>query len=188
MIDDGVPFAPSLTRTPPPLHLSYFMWKKPRLVRINQDRGHQGQLIFQWHTNNLQHKRKCLVVSISAPQSHIGFTAFLKRWRNLCSFKWLNFSLSFVSIFTSIGSYVENNLDFNVEDCINIDLNCLLNLTARMEFPKSAVSNSFYKRNSKSQFYQCSPRIETKQLICADWFSNDWNTDRLINTSAASRT
>ena len=164
----GVPFAPPLTPTPPPpppLHLSYFMWKKPRLVRINQDRGHQGQLVFQWHTNNLQHKRKCLVVSISAPQSYIGFTAFLKRWRNLCSFKWLNFSLSFVSIFTSIGSYIENNLDFNVEECINIDLNCLLNLTACMEFPKSDVSNSFYKRNSKSQFYQCSSRVETKQLI-----------------------
>ena len=42
------------------------------------DRGHQGEFVFHWQENSLQHKKKCLVVSISAPQSHIGFTAFLK--------------------------------------------------------------------------------------------------------------
>ena len=39
-----------------------------------------------------QHKKKWSVVSVSEPQSHIGLGTSLKLWRNLCSFKWLNFN------------------------------------------------------------------------------------------------
>ena len=46
---------------------------------------------------SLQHKRKWSVVSVSRPHLYIGSTVSLKPCLNLCSFKWLKFSIRRVS-------------------------------------------------------------------------------------------
>ena len=49
----------------------------------------------------------------------------------------LNFSCSLLSNFTRIWSCIENsNLFFYLKNFINVDLNCLIDLAPRMEFPK----------------------------------------------------
>ena len=82
-------------------------------------------------------RKKCLVVSISVPQVHMRLTQSLNLWQNLWLNLWLNFSCSLLSNYTPIWSYIENSdLCFDLKNCINIDMNCLIDLAPRMEFPK----------------------------------------------------
>ena len=82
-------------------------------------------------------RKKCLIVSISVPQLHVGLTQPLNFWQNLCLFKWLHFSCSLLSNFTPIWSCIENSdCCFDLKNCIMIDINCLIDSTQRMEFPK----------------------------------------------------
>ena len=53
-----------------------------------------------------QCKKKWSVVSVSEPQSRIGLGASLKLWRNLCSFKWLNFIRSLSNNLPPTGSWI----------------------------------------------------------------------------------
>ena len=74
-----------------------------------------------------QCKKKCSVVSVSVPRSHIGNTESLKLWRNLCSFKWLDFNLSLIKSLTPVGSWIENNdLSCKEMNFIKIDLEHLM--------------------------------------------------------------
>ena len=80
-----------------------------------------------------QRKKKCLVVSVSAPQSHMGLPHSLKLWRNLCELSWLNCSRSLVSNLTPTGSCIENNdLWFKEKKFFSIDLNCLIDSASRI--------------------------------------------------------
>ena len=94
---------------------------------------------------NWQHKKKWLVVSVSAPQSHMGLTQSLKLWRNLCSLRWLNCSRSLVSNLTPTGSCIENNhLWFKEKKFFSIDLNCLIDSASHM-----VLSNLFHSLTQK---------------------------------------
>ena len=53
-------------------------------------------------------QRKWSVVSIPAPQEHIGWTVYLKLCLNLCSLWWLKFILRWASNFKPSGSDIEN--------------------------------------------------------------------------------
>ena len=70
-----------------------------------------------------QHKKKWSVASVAEPQSHIWLRASLKLWRNLCSFRWLNFNRNLHNNLTPAGSWIaNNNFSFKLQKSFNIDL------------------------------------------------------------------
>ena len=78
----------------------------------------------------------------------------LNLWKNLCLFKWQNFSL--VSNFTFTWSCIGNNdLCFNMKNCININLKCLIDLALCMEFPKLVHSLTQKGKKSNWSFSFC---------------------------------
>ena len=85
---------------------------------------------------NGQRRKKWSVVLVSEPQSHIGLEAYLKLWRNACSFKWLNFNRSLVNNSTPTGSWIaKRDLCFTLKNSLNIDLKCLILLASIGELP-----------------------------------------------------
>ena len=99
-------------------------------------------------------RKKCLIVSISVPQLHVGLTQPLNFWQNLCLFKWLHFSCSLLSNFTPIWSCIENSyLCSDLKNCVNIDMNSLLDLAPRMEFLKLF---GFLTQTGKKKYFQLS--------------------------------
>ena len=99
----------------------------------NKDR--HGDFVFHWQ-RIANARKKCLLVSISISQLHMA-THNLWTYDVIVLIKWLIFSRSVVSNFTCICSCKEkNDLCFNVKNCININLNCLIDLALRMEFHK----------------------------------------------------
>ena len=67
-----------------------------------------SQSFYLSFAKNWQCKKMWLVVSVSAPQSHMGLTQSLKLWQNLCSLRWLNCSWSLVSNLSPTGSCIKN--------------------------------------------------------------------------------
>ena len=83
---------------------------------------------------NGQCKKKWSVVSVSEQKSQIGPGTSLKLWRNLYSFKWLNFNHSLENNLTPAGSWVtKRELCFKLKNSLNIDLRCLILLASLSE-------------------------------------------------------
>ena len=76
---------------------------------------------------NGQCKKKWSVVSVSEPQSYIGLRASIKLWRNLCSFRWLDFNRNLDNNLTPAGSWIaDNDVCFELKKSFNIDLKRLI--------------------------------------------------------------
>ena len=80
------------------------------------DKGRHGDFVFYWQGIG-NAGNKCLLVLISAPKLQIVLTQYLNLWRNVCSFKWLNFSHCLAFNITPIRPCIENNdLYFNMKN------------------------------------------------------------------------
>ena len=103
---------------------------------------------------NGQRKKKWSVVSVSEPQSHIGLGTSLKLWRNLCSFKWLNFNRILDNNLTPTGSWIaKRDLCCKLKNSLNIDLRCLILLASLSE-----LSNLYHSltQKCKNDYLKCS--------------------------------
>ena len=101
-----------------------------------------------------QCKKKWSVVSVSQPQSHIGLGASLKLWRNLCSFKWLNFNRSLDNKLTPTGSWiVKRDFCFKLKNSLNIVLICLILLASLSEL--SSLYHSWTQKG-RNDCFKCS--------------------------------
>ena len=95
----------------------------------------------------MERNKKWLVVSVSAPQSHMGLTQFLKLWPKLCLLRRLNRSRSFVSNLIPTRSCIRNNhLWFKEKTFFSIDLNCLIDSASGM-----VLSNLFHYLTQKGK-------------------------------------
>ena len=98
-----------------------------------------------------QCKKKWSVVSVSQPQSHIGLGASLKLWRNLYSFKWLNFNRSLDNKLTPTGSWiVKRDFCFKLKNSLNIVIICLILLASLSEL--SSLYHSWTQKGKKRLF------------------------------------
>ena len=101
--------------------------------------------------------KKCLVVSASAPQSHMGLLKSLELWWSFCSLRWMNCSGSLVSNLPPNGSYIRNNnISFKEKKIFSIDLNCLIDSASCM-----VLSNLFHSLTQKG-------KKEQKPFISSD--------------------
>ena len=77
-----------------------------------------------------------------------------------------NFCCSLLSSFTGIWSCIENSdLCFDLKNCIIIDLNCLIDLVPRMEFPKLFDSRT---QTGKKEYLKLSVPSSFKLFLLAN--------------------
>ena len=101
-----------------------------------------------------EHKKKWSVVSVSEPQSHIGLGTSLKLWRNLCSFKWLNFNRILDNNLTPTGSWIaKRDLCCKLKNFLNIDFRCLIFLASLNEL--ASLYHSLTQK-CKNDYLECS--------------------------------
>ena len=118
--------------------------------------------------NGRKRPKKWSVVSVSVPQSHIGLTASLKLWRNLCSFIWLNFNLNTDNNLTPAGSWIANcDFCFRLKKSLNIELTRLISSAFLRE-----VSNLHHSLTEKGKkwlfgiFSSCSESLYIVMFWC----------------------
>ena len=116
---------------------------------------------------NVQRKKKWSVLSVSEPQSHIGLRASLKLWRNLCSFRWLNFNRNLDNNLTPARSWIANNdFCFKLKKSFNIDLKGLIFSAFLREI--SNLYHSLTQKGKKDCFTFSVVVLNLFILLCSD--------------------
>ena len=124
------------------LNLKNLFWKmecEPYSKAFKRDSS--PKLIIEGSVRQRSSWRFCLLsftekkFDFSTTVTHGAYTIFELMTEFM--FKSLNFCCSVLSNFTPIWSCIENSdLCFDLKNCVNIDLNYLIDLGPRMEFPK----------------------------------------------------